>query len=135
MARRIRALDDDKIRTMLQSEDESDEEIRSDENDEEERVVNESDHSTKLEIDGDQLQNSDMSTDSESSDKDDENYYLCKDKVTKWCKNSCVSKFANFSSQNIVKLLPGSRNNARHFQEKLQAFLLLITDEMIEEIV
>ena len=97
--------------------------------------MNKSDHSTDSEIDGDQLQNSDMSTDSKSSDKDDENYYLCKDKVTKWCKNPCVSKFAKTPAQNIVKLLPGPRNNARHFEDELQAFLLLITDEMIKEIV
>ena len=51
MARRIRALDDDKIRAMLEPDDESDEEIGSEENDDEERVVNESDHNTDLEID------------------------------------------------------------------------------------
>ena len=82
MARRIRSLDDDAIRAMMEQ-DESDEEIGGEENDDKERVVNESDHSTDSEIDGDQLQNSDSSTHSESSDKDDENYYLCKDKVTK----------------------------------------------------
>ena len=87
MARRIRALDDDTIKAMLEPEDESDEEIGSEENDDEERFVNKSDHITDSEIDDDQLQNSDMSTDSESSDEDDENYYLYKDKVTKWCKN------------------------------------------------
>ena len=128
MARRIRALDDDTIRAMLEPEDESNEEIGSEKNDDEERVVNESNHSTDSEIDGDQLQNSDMSTDSESSDEDDENYYLCKDKVTKWCKNPCVSKFAKTPTRNIVKLLPGPRNNARYIEDELQVFLLLITD-------
>ena len=34
-----------------------------------------------------------------------------------------------------MKLLPGPRNNARHIKDKLQAFLLLITDEMIKKIV
>ena len=135
MARRIRALNDDTIRAMLEPEDESDEEIGSEENDDEERVVNESNHSTDSEIDGGQLQNSDMSTDSESSDEDNENYYLCKDKVTKWCKNSCVSKFAKTPTRNIVKLFPGPRNNARHIEDELQVFLLLIIDVMIEEIV
>ena len=135
MARRIRSLDDDAIRAMLEQEDESDEEIEDEENDDEERVVNESDHSTDFEIDGDQLQNSDRSTHSESSDEDDENYYLCKDKVTKWYKNSCVSKFTKTPSRNLLKFLPGPRNNARHIENELQAFLLLITDEMIEEIV
>ena len=134
MARRIRSLDDDAIRAILEQEDESDEEIGQ-ENDNEERVVNESDHSTDSEIDGDQLQNSDRSTHSESSDEDDENYYLCKDRVTKWYKNPCVSKFAKTSSRNLLKFLPGPRNNARHIEDELQAFLLLITDEMIEEIV
>ena len=97
--------------------------------------MNESDHSTDSEIDGDQLQNSDRSTHSESSYEDDENYYLCKDKVTKCYKNPCVSKFAKTPSRNLLKFLPGSRNNARHIEDELQAFLLLITDEMIEEIV
>ena len=46
MARRIRSLDDDAIRATLKQEDESDEEIGSEENDDEERVVNKSDHST-----------------------------------------------------------------------------------------
>ena len=86
-------------------------------------------------IDGDQLQNSDRSNHSESSDEDDENYYLCKDKVTKWYKNSCLSKFAKTSSRNLLKFVPGPRNNASHIEDELQAFLLLITDEMIEEIV
>ena len=81
------------------------------------------------------VQNSDMYTDFESSDEDDENYYLCKDKVTKWCKNSCLSKFAKTPTQNIVKLFPDPRNNDRHIEDELQAFLLLITDEIIEEIV
>ena len=135
MARRIRSLDDDAIRAMLEQEDESDEKIGSEENDDEERVVKESDHSTDSEIDGDQLQNSDRSTHSESSNKDDENYYLCKDKVTKWYKNPCVSKFAKTPSRNLLKFLPGPRNNARHIEYELQAFLLLITDEMIEDIV
>ena len=85
--------------------------------------------------DGDQLQNSDMSNHSESSDENDENYYLCKNKVTKWCKNPCVSKFAKTPSRNLLKLLPGPRNNASHIKDELQAFLLLIIDEMIEEIV
>ena len=97
--------------------------------------MNESDNSTDSEIDGDQLQNSDMSTDSESSDEDDKNYYFCKDKVTKWCRNPCVSKFAKTLTRNIVKHFPGPRNNARYMEDKLQAFLLLIKDEMIEEIV
>ena len=135
MARRIRYLNDDAIRAMLEQEDESDEEIGGEENDDEERVVNESDHSTNSEIDGDQLQNSDRSNHSESSDEDDENYYLCKDKVTIWYKNSCVSKFAKTSSRNLLKFLPGPRNNGSHIEHELQAFLLLITDEMIEEIV
>ena len=86
MAKLIRSLNDDAIRAMLEQEDESDEEIGGEENDDEERVVNESDHSTDSEIDGDQLQNSNRSTHSESSDEDDENYHLCKDKVTKWYK-------------------------------------------------
>ena len=97
MARRIRALDDDTIKAILEPEDASDEELGSEENDDKERVVNESDHSADSEIDGDQLQNSDMFTDFESSDEDDENYYLCKDKVTKWCKI--------FVSVNLQKLL------------------------------
>ena len=107
MARRIRYLDDDAIRAMLEQEDESDEEIGGEENDDEERVVNESDHSTDSEIDGDQLQNSDRSNHSESSDEDGENYYHCKDKVTKWYKNRCVSKFAKTPSRNLLKFLPG----------------------------
>ena len=109
---------------MLKPEDKSDEEIRSEDNDDKERVVNESDHSTDSEIDDNQFQNSDMSTDSESSDEDDENYYLCKDIVTKWCKNPCVSKFAKTPTRNMGKLLPGPRNNARRIEDELQAFLL-----------
>ena len=89
MARRIRYLDDDAIRAMLEQEDESDEEIGGEKNHDEERVVNESNHSTDSKIDGDQLQNSDSSTHSESSDEDNENYYLCKDKVTKVQKSLC----------------------------------------------
>ena len=134
MARRIRSLDDDAIRAMLEQ-DKSDEKIGGEENDGEERIVNKSDHSTDYEIDGDQLQNSDGSTHFKSSDEDNENYYLCKDKVTKWYKNPCVSKFAKNPSQNLLKFLPGPRNNIRHNEDELQAFLLLITDEMIEEIV
>ena len=80
MARRIRSLDDDAIRAMLEQENEFDEEIGGEENDDKERVVNGSDHSMDSKIDGDQLQNSDRSTHSESSDEDDENYYFCKDK-------------------------------------------------------
>ena len=71
MARRIRHLDDDAIRAMLEQEDESDEEIGGEENDDEERVVNKSDHSTYSEIDGDRLQNFDRSNHSESSAEDD----------------------------------------------------------------
>ena len=84
MARRIRSLDDDAIRAMLEQEDESDKEIGGEESDDEERAVNESDHSSDSEIDGDQLEDSDRSNHSESSDEDNENYYLCKNKVTKW---------------------------------------------------
>ena len=120
---------------MLEQENESDEEMGSEENDDEERVVNESDHSTDSKTDGDQLQNSDRSNHSESSDEDDENYYLSKDKVTKWYKNPCVSKFAKTSSRNLLKFLPGPRNNASYIEDELQAFLLLISDEMIEKIV
>ena len=135
MARRIRSLDDDGVWAMLKQADESDEEIGGEENDDEERVVNESDHSTYSENDGDQLQSSDRSTYSEISDAVDENYYICKDKVTKWYKSPCVSKFAKTSSRNLLKFLSGPRNNARHIEDELQAFLLLITDEMIENIV
>ena len=37
--------------------------------------------------------------------------------------------------ETVKKFLPGPRNNARHVEDELQAFLLLITDVMIEEIV
>ena len=134
-ARRIRSLDDDAIRAMLEQEDESDKEIGGEESDDEERAVNESDHSSDSEIDGDQLEDSDRSNHSESSDEDNENYYLCKDKVTKWYKNPCVSKFAKTPSRNLLKFYPSPRNNASHIEDELQAFLLLITNEMIEEIV
>ena len=87
MARRIRSLDDDAIRAMLEQEDESDKEIGGKESDDEERAVNESDRSSDSGSDGDQLEDSDRSNHSESSDEDNENYYLCKDKVTKWYKN------------------------------------------------
>ena len=39
------------------------------------------------------------------------------------------------NSSKPPKFLPGPRNNARHIEDKLQAFLLLITDEMMVEIV
>ena len=135
MARRIRSLDDDAIRAMLEQEDESDEEIGGEESDDEERAVNESDHSSDPKIDCDQLEDSDRSNHSESLDEDNENYYLCKDKITKWYKNPCVSKFAKTSLQNLLKFYLGPRNNASHIEDELQAFLLLITNEMIEEIV
>ena len=135
MTRRIRYLDDDAIRAMLEQDDESDEEIGGEENNDEKNVVNESDHSMDSEIDGDQMQNSDWSNHSESSDEDDENYYLCKDKVTKWYKNPCVCKFAKTPSRNLLKFVSGPRNNTSHIEDELQAFLLLITDGMTEEIV
>ena len=135
MARWIRSLDDDAIRAMLEQEDESDKKIGGEESNDEERAVNESDHSSDFEIDGDQLEDSVRSNHSESSDEDNENYYLCKDKVTKWYKNPCVSKFAKTPSRNLLKLYPGPRNNASHIEDELQAFLLLVTNEMIEEIV
>ena len=50
-------------------------------------------------------------------------------------KNPCVSKFAKTPSRNLLKFYPGPRNNASHIEDELQAFLLLITNEMIEEIV
>ena len=53
MTRRIRSLEDDSIRAMLEQEDKFDEEIGGEENDDEERIVNKSDHSTDSEIDGD----------------------------------------------------------------------------------
>jgi len=90
---------------MLIEKNSSEEEIGSDEDDNEERVVSESDHDTDSEI---EIGQKDMQTgtnvDFGSSEEDygSDEHFICKDKLTKWCKTPCVSKFnyliSNFDS-------------------------------------
>jgi len=131
-----RFLDDNRIKAMLIEKNSSEEEIGSDEDDSEERVV--SDHDTVSEIEiGQKDMQTDTNVDFGSSEEDygSDEHFICKDKITKWCKTPCVSKFAKTRRENIVKTFPGPINNARLVQDEVQAFQMLISDDMIEEIV
>ena len=54
---------------------------------------------------------------------------------TIWCKNPCVKKFAKTRKHNVLKTILGPRDNANLIQNELDAFYLLISDIMIEEMV
>jgi len=133
-----RFLDDNRIKAILLEENSSEEEIGSDEDDNEERVVNESDHDTDSEFEiGQKDMQTDTNVDYGSSEEDygSDEHFICKDKVTKWYKTPHVSKFAKTHRENIVKTFPGPINNARLVQDEVQAFQMLISDAIIEEIV
>src|SRR5215510_3273223 len=132
-----RFLDDNRIKAMLIEKNSSEEEIGSDE-DNEERVVSESDYDTHSEIEiGQKDMHTDTNVDFGSSEEDygSDEHFICKDKATKWCKTPCVSKFAKTRRENIAMTFPGPINNARLVRDEVQAFQMLISDEMIEEIV
>nr|XP_022913127.1 piggyBac transposable element-derived protein 4-like [Onthophagus taurus] len=82
--------------------------------------------------DPDKESDNDISKGSESG-KDE--YFIGKDKKTKWCKNQVVSKFSKTASKNIVKIFPGPRQCAKDVTNERSAFEKFFSDDIIENIV
>jgi len=72
---------------------------------------------------------------SSEEDYGSDEHFICKDKVSKRYKTPHVTKFTKTRRENIVKTFPGPINNARLDQDEVQAFQMLISDTIIEEIV
>ena len=72
---------------------------------------------------------------SSEEDYGSDEHFICKDKVSKRYKTPHVTKFTKTRRENIVKTFPGPINNARLDQDEVQAFKMLISDAVIEEIV
>lgn len=63
---------------------------------------------------------------------DDNDFYLGKDKKTKWYKNPCRSKYAKKKPENIVKIFPSCRGEK--YSNELDSFFALFDNDIIEEI-
>uniref|UniRef100_A0A6P7HCN9 Glutamic acid-rich protein-like n=1 Tax=Diabrotica virgifera virgifera TaxID=50390 RepID=A0A6P7HCN9_DIAVI len=113
--RNPKSLTQDELRAMAEAlfEEEPEEEVRGEEDasssEEEEEITEDNDYNTEseIELNDKESSDSDNESDGESLESDEDEYFIAKDKQTKWYKNSVVSKFSKTSSKNIVKILPG----------------------------
>lgn len=90
-----------------------------------EEEIRNSDHSSETEVEG--------SNGEDDRETTAEEFYIGKDKVTKWCKSS-LSKSSKTKKKNIVKILPGPRRVVRDSVSPADVFLKLIDVNMIDEI-
>jgi len=108
----------------------SEEEVGGDEDDNEVRVVNNSDHDSNSCLEYSSF---------EDSDSDDDNieleYFIGKDKATKWSKTPLTSKFAKTKKKNIINITPGSKFTTEEIQNEVGAFHIIFSDKMIDEII
>ncbi|KAK9737802.1 hypothetical protein QE152_g10453 [Popillia japonica] len=120
-------------------EEESEEEIGGElDSSSEEEIIEESDRDIESEIelnDKEFSSSAEESDHSEKSESDNDEYFIGKDKITKWYKNPVVSKFSKTSSKNIVKILPGLRQCARDVTNERSAFQKIFSDDIIDNIV
>lgn len=91
-------------------------------------LVEENPLSDESEIEGDGENNTEDWID------DNAEFVLGKDGETIWCLSE-VAHITKTKSVNIVKKLPGTKQQAKHVSNELEAFLAMISVEMIDEIV
>lgn len=120
---------------------ESDEDVGGDPDTSDEELIEKSDHDTDSEVDlndtNEEMVDSDADDDNGNTSELDEDseYFIGKDKKTKWHKKSLVSKFSKTSSKNIVKIFPGPKMCARDVTDEKSAFEKIFTNDIIENIV
>lgn len=96
--------------------------------------MHESDHVTDSEIEiseNEMYSNFDMDSGRPEINKD----FIAKDKITKWKKKPCVSKYAKTPRKNIVKVSLGPKNYAKNIQDEVQVIQMFLTNEMVDEII
>lgn len=113
--------------TKLLNEPLDDEEaISSDSDDDEHEIINYEVHDSESE---EEL--TDRETEEEQMDDENE-FYLGKDKKTKWYKTPCRSKYAKTKPENIVKIFPSCRG--QKYKNELESFFSLFDSDIVDEI-
>lgn len=97
---------------------------------EEEEIVAHSDHDSNSEQDYTENEDSE----SESDDEIAPDFFLAKDKATKWYKTN-LSTTSKVKNKNLLKILPGPKQVARGLTSEISALELIIDSFMIEEVV
>lgn len=110
--------------------------IDEDEEDEEkeyEDIVEKSDHETdsELEVASEGNERSSENTDSEQTN---DNFYVGKDKITRW-KKSCGNLQVRVRAHNIIKYLPGPKVEARNALSAIDCIKPFMFDDVIKIIV
>lgn len=110
------------------SDDESEVNDSASENEENDVPQNEPDHNSESEQ-SDSEEEQDISHNLEECRE----YYLGKDKITKWRKFP-LSQNTRTRNQNIVTHLPGPKNNAKNLKTPIECFNVLIDNDIIRQI-
>ncbi|XP_055912050.1 piggyBac transposable element-derived protein 4-like [Eupeodes corollae] len=87
--------------------------------------VEQSEHNTKSEQEW-----SESDEDSSLQEQLNERYFIGKDKTTKW-KKMRPNLQTRVRSENIIKLLPGTKGDGRHAKTEIECLKLFITDAVI----
>lgn len=106
----------------------SDEEIPDDDADtSSDEYIEKNEHDSESEIEG---------NDCDYLEEEDENnnLFIAKDRLTTWHKNSLKSKFSKVGANNLVKIFSCAKQQARNIQNEMDAFMRMLTDEMLEHI-
>lgn len=110
------------------------EKMEGEEDNSEDECIMQSDHDSDSEMEASESDN-EMTSDSKNNYTVHEDFFLGKDKSTKWQKKPVVSKFAKTSSKNLIKILPRPYKCSIYIRNELEAFQKYITSEMIDSIV
>ncbi|GBM36394.1 hypothetical protein AVEN_234785-1 [Araneus ventricosus] len=128
-------MEQQRLRNLLasvSSDSEDDEAAGTDDNflDDDEHFEERSDHNSESEQEVDEI----LEQYSDAKLKSHSLYYLGKDKITKWYKKKVKTSICTRSS-NIVIHLPGAKGSAKSSKTPINFFKLLISDDIIEDVV
>lgn len=107
----------------------SEEEVGGNEDDDEVKLVNNSDHDSNSCLEYSSFE------DSSDDDNIEHDYFIGKDKTTKWSKIPLTSKFAKIKKRNIINISSGSKYTAEEIQDEVVVFQKIFSNQMIDEII
>lgn len=125
-------LSEGELQAMAQAmfEEESEDEVGGEPDTSEDEEVMYSEHNSDSE---EEL--SDSQGEAEDLEEENVDFFLGKDKTTKWSKNPIASKFSKTKKKNIVYIFPGLTSHSRDITDERSAFEKILTDNIIENIV
>ncbi|KAI4457639.1 transposase is4 [Holotrichia oblita] len=112
----------------------SEEDVGGEEDDSENEYILQSDHDSSSEV-GISEGADEMDSESEEENVFHGDFFLGRNKSTKWQKKPVMSRFSKTPKKNLVKILSRPYQNAMNIRNELDAFQKFFTNDIIDSIV